>query len=76
VKGPYFAGEQWTAVDMSLAPFVRRFYNLEEFRGFKHEDVGEKWVAYKDKLLGEFLSLWRIQIDVKARGANRGMNRH
>ena len=54
VKGPYFAGEQWTAVDMALAPFVRRFYNLEKYRGFKHEDVGEKWVAYKDALLGEW----------------------
>lgn len=53
VIGPYFAGEQWTAVDMSLAPFIRRFYNLEEFRAFKHEDVGDKWVAYKDQLLGE-----------------------
>jgi glutathione S-transferase len=53
VKGPYFAGEQWTAVDMSLAPFVRRFYNLEKYRGFRHEDVGDKWVAYKDQLLCE-----------------------
>jgi glutathione S-transferase len=53
VKGPYFAGEKWTAVDMSLAPFVRRFYNLEKYRGLDHSQVGDKWLAYKDQLLGE-----------------------
>ncbi|ORX33924.1 glutathione S-transferase [Kockovaella imperatae] len=45
VKLPYFAGEQFTAVDMSLAPFVRRFYSLEEHRGFDGEKaLGSKWV--------------------------------
>lgn len=53
VKGPYFAGERWTAVDMSLAPFVARFYSLEKHRGLEHSAVGDKWVAYKDQLLGE-----------------------
>ncbi|KAK8866183.1 hypothetical protein IAR55_001334 [Kwoniella newhampshirensis] len=51
VKGPYFAGEQFTAVDMSLAPFVRRFYILEEYRAFDHKAVGEGWEGYKDRLL-------------------------
>lgn len=38
---------------MSLAPFVRRFYNLEKYRGFKHEEVSDEWVKYKDQLLCE-----------------------
>lgn len=53
VKGPYFAGEKWTAVDMSLAPFVARFYNLEKYRDLDHSAISDKWVAYKDQLLGE-----------------------
>ncbi|RSH89775.1 hypothetical protein EHS25_001761 [Saitozyma podzolica] len=47
--GPRFFGEKWTTVDMSLAPFVRRFNNLEKFRGF--EEVGKGWVEYKAALL-------------------------
>jgi glutathione S-transferase len=51
--GPYFFGKQWTVVDMSLAPFVRRFYNLEKFRDFKDPEVGNGWEEYKAALLGE-----------------------
>ncbi|RSH92030.1 hypothetical protein EHS25_009401 [Saitozyma podzolica] len=49
--GPYFFGKQWTVVDMSLAPFVRRFYNLEKFRAFKDSEVGNGWEEYKAALL-------------------------
>ncbi|WVQ61891.1 uncharacterized protein L199_000024 [Kwoniella botswanensis] len=51
VKGPYFAGEQFTAVDLSIAPFVRRFYNLVEFRGLDESNVGDKWLSYREKLM-------------------------
>jgi hypothetical protein len=51
--GPYFFGKQWTVVDMSLAPFVRRFHNLEKFRAFKDSEVGNGWDEYKAALLGE-----------------------
>ncbi|OCF32839.1 glutathione S-transferase [Kwoniella heveanensis CBS 569] len=51
VKGPYFAGEQWTAVDMSLAPFVRRFYNLVKYRGLDESAVGDGWQDYSKRLL-------------------------
>ncbi|WVQ82456.1 hypothetical protein IAT38_004585 [Cryptococcus sp. DSM 104549] len=51
VKGPYFAGEQWTAVDMSLAPFVRRFYNLEKYRGLDEKEVGDGWLEYRERIL-------------------------
>ena len=67
VEGPYFFGEKWSVVDMSLAPFVRRFYNLEEYRGMKQGDIGEKWVKYHDALLGlSFLLLTlTLESDVK-----------
>lgn len=52
-KGPFFAGEQFTVVDMSIAPFVRRFNMLEKYRGFKHEDVGDGWVEWKDAMMSE-----------------------
>ncbi|ODN78057.1 hypothetical protein, variant [Cryptococcus amylolentus CBS 6039] len=49
--GPYFAGEQWMTVDGSLAPFVGRFFLLEERRGFEGKEVGEKWVEYAKNIL-------------------------
>lgn len=39
-------------MEMAFAPFVRRFATLEEFRAFKHEDVGEGWVEWKDAMMG------------------------
>jgi glutathione S-transferase len=54
VKGPYFAGEKFTVVDMSIAPFVRRFYNLEKYRGLDETEVGEEWMKYRTALMGEF----------------------
>ncbi|WRT64418.1 uncharacterized protein IL334_001350 [Kwoniella shivajii] len=51
VKRPYFAGEQFTAVDMSIAPFVRRFYNLVEYRDLDESKVGNGWLEYREKLL-------------------------
>jgi glutathione S-transferase len=51
VKGPYFAGERFTVVDMSIAPFVRRFYNLEKFRNLDEKEVGEmgEWSRWYDE---------------------------
>ncbi|WWC86537.1 uncharacterized protein L201_001414 [Kwoniella dendrophila CBS 6074] len=51
VKLPFFNGDQFTAVDLSLAPFVRRFYNLVEFRDLDESKVGEKWLKYRENLM-------------------------
>ena len=56
VKEPYFAGDQWTVVDMSIAPFVRRFQNFAHLRGLKEEDIGEKWMRYRTNLMSSFLT--------------------
>lgn len=54
VKGPYFAGIQWTAVDGALAPFVRRLYILEKHRNFDEKEVGEGWWEYRERLMGKY----------------------
>ncbi|KAG6879137.1 hypothetical protein C0992_004954 [Termitomyces sp. T32_za158] len=46
VKGPYFLGEDFSLVDVAIAPWIKRDYVLEENRGFKKEDVSEAWVRY------------------------------
>jgi len=51
VKEPYFAGDQWTVVDMSIAPFVRRFVTWAKYRGLQEEDIGEKWMKYRTALM-------------------------
>ncbi|WWC58881.1 uncharacterized protein I303_101426 [Kwoniella dejecticola CBS 10117] len=51
VKGPYFAGEQFTAVDLAIAPFVRRFYNLVEHRALDEGQVGHGWLEYRGTLM-------------------------
>ncbi|KAI0767075.1 glutathione-S-transferase [Fomes fomentarius] len=50
VKGPYFLGEQFTLVDVALAPWVVRDYILKENRGYQREDVGGGWKEYAEKL--------------------------
>ncbi|AFR98466.2 glutathione S-transferase [Cryptococcus neoformans var. grubii H99] len=51
IKGPYFAGEQWTAVDGALAPFVERLYILEKHRNFDEKEVGDGWWEYRERLM-------------------------
>ncbi|KAI6007597.1 glutathione S-transferase [Pisolithus orientalis] len=46
IKGLYFAGDQFTLVDVVIAPWILRDYVSAEHRGFKREDVGEGWVKY------------------------------
>ncbi|KAI6119017.1 glutathione S-transferase [Pisolithus croceorrhizus] len=50
VKGPYFAGEQFTLVDVVLVPWVTRDNISAEHRGYKREDVGAGWVKYAKAL--------------------------
>ncbi|KAG5731762.1 Glutathione S-transferase omega-1 [Termitomyces sp. T112] len=46
VKGPYFLGENFSLVDVAIAPWIVRDYVVQEHRGFKREDVNEAWVRY------------------------------
>ncbi|KAL4064732.1 glutathione S-transferase [Scleroderma yunnanense] len=50
VKGPYFVNEQFTLVDVAIAPWIVRDYVLAENRGYKWEDVGNGWVKYAEAL--------------------------
>ncbi|KAG6920031.1 hypothetical protein DXG01_010099 [Tephrocybe rancida] len=47
IKGPYFLGEEFSLVDIALAPWVVRDYVLQEHRGFNREEVNDDaWVKY------------------------------
>ncbi|GJE91431.1 glutathione S-transferase family protein [Phanerochaete sordida] len=48
VKGPYFLGEQFSFVDVAIAPFVVRDTVLKVKRGYERAEVGEKWKAYAE----------------------------
>ncbi|KZT21089.1 glutathione-S-transferase [Neolentinus lepideus HHB14362 ss-1] len=50
VKGPYFLGEQFSLVDVAIAPWAVRDYVLAEHRGYKREDVGSGWKEWAEKL--------------------------
>jgi glutathione S-transferase len=50
VKGPYFLGEQFSLVDVAIAPWVVRDYIVKENRGYAREAVGEGWPEYAKKL--------------------------
>ncbi|KAG6329857.1 hypothetical protein ID866_9232, partial [Astraeus odoratus] len=50
VKGPYFSGDQFTLVDVVIAPWVLRDYILAEHRGYKRQDLGDRWVKYAKAL--------------------------
>ncbi|KAG6837812.1 hypothetical protein H0H93_016180 [Arthromyces matolae] len=46
IKGPYFLGEEFSLVDVAIAPWIVRDYIIRENRSFKREDVSEIWVKY------------------------------
>lgn len=50
VRGPYFLGEQFSLVDVVVAPWVIRDYILEEHRGYTREAVGGGWKGYAEAL--------------------------
>jgi len=50
VKGPYFLGDEFSLVDIALAPWIVRDYISAEHRGYRREDAGEAWKKYADNL--------------------------
>lgn len=50
VKGPYFFGEEFSIVDVAVAPWVMRDWVISEHRGYKLSDAGDAWGKYANAL--------------------------
>ncbi|OCH86631.1 glutathione-S-transferase [Obba rivulosa] len=50
IKGPWFLGEQFSLVDIVLAPWIIRDYIMENHRGYSREAVGASWKEYAERL--------------------------
>ncbi|KAF8132219.1 glutathione-S-transferase [Mycena galopus ATCC 62051] len=48
IKGPYFLGDEFSLVDIAIAPWITRDYILAEHRNYSREDVGADWKRYAD----------------------------
>lgn len=48
IKGPYFLGEEFSLLDITIAPFVARDYLIADYRGFERGQVSAKWQEYAD----------------------------
>jgi len=48
--GPYFFGEEFSLVDIAIAPWAVRDYIITEHRGYKREDVGNGWKEWAEAL--------------------------
>ncbi|KAF9012564.1 glutathione-S-transferase [Cyathus striatus] len=46
IKGPYFFGDEFSLVDVAIAPWIVRDYIVVDHRGFKRGEVSDKWVGY------------------------------
>ncbi|CAA7258972.1 unnamed protein product [Cyclocybe aegerita] len=46
IKGPYFLGEEFSLVDIAIAPWIERDWATAQHRGYKRANVGAKWQAY------------------------------
>lgn len=50
IKGPYFLGEEFSLVDVAIAPWIVRDYIVIENRGFTRDAVGPTWKAYAETI--------------------------
>lgn len=48
--GPFFFGEEFSLVDIAIAPWAERDYIITEHRGYKREEVGNGWKEWADAL--------------------------
>ncbi|KAF2097961.1 glutathione S-transferase [Rhizodiscina lignyota] len=49
VKGPYFFGEEFGLVDVAIAPWAVRDFIVQEYRGFRRDDV-PGWGSWAEAL--------------------------
>jgi Glutathione S-transferase, C-terminal domain len=50
IKGPWFLGEEFSLVDVAIAPWVVRDFLATKHRGYNRGDVGRDWENYADRL--------------------------
>ncbi|KJA28856.1 hypothetical protein HYPSUDRAFT_61695 [Hypholoma sublateritium FD-334 SS-4] len=50
IKGPWYLGEEFSLVDVAIAPWIVRDYIITENRGYKRAEVGAAWEAYAGRL--------------------------
>lgn len=50
IQGPFFFGEQFSLVDVAVAPWIMRDYVIIENRGFTRDAPGAKWEKYAEKV--------------------------
>ena len=50
VKGPWFLGDEFSIVDVAIAPWIVRDYIVVEHRNFRREDVGHGWKNYAERV--------------------------
>lgn len=50
MKGPFFLGDQFSLVDVAVAPWIMRDYVIVENRGFTRGAPGTKWKEYSEKV--------------------------
>ena len=50
IKGPWFLGEEFSLVDVAIAPWVARDYVIAENRDYKRSEVSAEWEAYAARL--------------------------
>lgn len=48
IKGPYFLGDQFSLVDITIAPWILRDYIIAENRGFSRDAVSPEWKKYAE----------------------------
>ncbi|KAH7910028.1 glutathione S-transferase [Hygrophoropsis aurantiaca] len=51
VKGPYFSGEEFSLVDIAIAPWIERERIVTEHRAFKSTQVSKEYVTYVGHIL-------------------------
>lgn len=49
-KGPFFFGEEFSLVDIAIAPWATREHIIIEHRRHKREDVGGGWKEWAELL--------------------------
>ena len=49
-SGPYFLGDKFSLVDVTISPWVVRDFVLTEHRGWDRAGAGEKWKAWADAI--------------------------
>lgn len=50
IKGPYFLGDEFSLVDIAVAPWIVRDYIVAQHRAFSRHGVGGGWKEYAERV--------------------------